>query len=555
MKKHICPDYIFETSWEVCNQVGGIYTVLSTKAKTLQEARKDRIIFLGPDFWIGKENPLFTEKPVLLKEWKAAAAEKGISLRVGRWNIPGQPIAILIDFKPFVQPDYLNDSYRKMWFNYGVDSLRSYPEYDACAAFGMIAGRTIECFCQFPKLKKRHIIAHFNEWQTAFGLFYVKKHLPEVATLFTTHATSIGRSIAGNNKPLYEYFYAYNGDQMAQELNVVAKHSAEKTAAHLADCFTTVSDITAAECEQLLEKRPDVVTPNGFEDDFVPSDEAFEGKRQTARQRLTAVAEALLGYKLSSNVLFAGTCGRYEYRNKGLDLFIDSFNRLRLDKNSTREIVAFVMVPAYPKSARSDLKKKLQNPNSKHVLPDNFVTHNLTSPDSDPIVSAIHWYGMRNKPTDTVKIIFVPSYLNGEDGIFGLSYYDLLVGFDLTAFPSYYEPWGYTPLESIAFGIPTITTDLSGFGAWANSMLGSDYTNDVNKGVAVLHRNDNNYHQVADHLKQTILHFAQFDRQKVKKINAHAKELSKAALWKHFIVFYEESYNFALRKKLTANNQ
>ena len=175
-----------------------------------------------------------------------------------------------------------------------------------------------------------------------------------------THATSIGRSIAGNNKPLYDYLFAYNGDQMAQELNVESKHSIEKQAAHYADCFTTVSEITANECRELLDKPVDVVLPNGFENNFVPKAATFSKKRKAARKRLLDVANALLGTSLDDETLIVSTSGRYEFRNKGIDVYIEAMNRLLRDRELTKTVVAFIEVPGWVGDPRQDLKERLE---------------------------------------------------------------------------------------------------------------------------------------------------------------------------------------------------
>ncbi|MDR3705796.1 MAG: glycosyltransferase [Paludibacteraceae bacterium] len=550
MDNNISPDYIFETSWEVCNQVGGIYTVLSTRAKTLQDEHKDKIIFIGPDFWQDKKCPFFTESKTLLKPWvKYAREHENINIRVGRWDIPGKPIAILVDFKPFFNKEHLDKIYAQAWASFGVNSIAAFGDYGEAASFGFASGLVIESYYHFHKLKKEDkVIAHFNEWMTAFGLFYIKSQMPDIATIFTTHATSIGRSIAGNNKPLYDYLSAYNGDQMARELNMEAKHSAEKTAAHIVDCFTTVSEITGLECKQLLEKQPDFITPNGFEDNFVPSASTFNDKKKEARDILTTVAETMLGYKLDDDAIFLGTCGRYEYKNKGIDAFIDALQRLSSDSRLEKEYVAFIMVPSHIKGAREDLQEKLRNNDKTGQLPDNFITHELFSPEGDNISSAIKWFRLDNNKESKVKVIFVPSYLNGSDGIFNKSYYELLIGLDITAFPSYYEPWGYTPLESIAFGIPTITTNLSGFGMWVKETK-HDHTNSLTDGAVILKRTDYNYHEMVDNLKLTLLEYSRLDKGTITKVHQKSKELSHAALWKNFIVFYKESYTFALKAR------
>ncbi|MDD3320355.1 MAG: glycosyltransferase [Paludibacter sp.] len=538
------PEYIFETSWEVCNMVGGIYTVLSTRAATLEKIHSDKLIFIGPDVWIEKPNPYFEEIPELLSDWKLFTVEHfDLKIRVGRWKIPGRPIAVLVDFMPLMAKK--NEIYGQVWEQVGVDSLASYGDYDESSMFGYATGIIIESYYRFHNLSaKNNIVAHFNEWMTTFGAFYIQKNVPEIATLFTTHATSIGRSIAGNHKPLYDYLNEYNGDQMARELNMVSKHSTEKIAAHTVDCFTTVSDITACECTQLLDKTPHIVTPNGFEDDFVPKNKKFDTARKQAKTSLRKVAETLLGYKLTKDALFVGTAGRYEYKNKGIDTLIESLKQLSEFPNLKKEIVVFIMVPAHIKEFRVDLASALKNPSTELNSWNKFTTHELYDYHNDNVMSAINWFHFQNNQNQPIKIIFVPSYLNGTDGIFNKSYYELLIGMDLTIFPSYYEPWGYTPLESVAFGVPTITTDLSGFGLWVSSK-----PKDISTGVGVIHRSDYNSYLVATHIAEMIQKFAEFNDTEVLEVRAKASVIAEKALWKHFIKFYERAYHIALENK------
>lgn len=294
-KKRLFPDYIFESSWEVCNKVGGIYTVLSTRAKTLTERLKDQLIFIGPDCWGDKVNPYFSQDDTLYAEWKTEALKEGLKVKVGRWNIPGEPVAVLVDFNPYYAVK--DQIYGQLWQDYQVDSLHAYGDYDEASMFSYAAALVVESFYKHVVGKGKKVIYHGNEWMTGLGVLYVNKHLPEVATVFTTHATSIGRSIAGNNKPLYDYLFAYNGDQMAQELNMQSKHSIEKQTAKYVDCFTTVSDITANECKELLDKPVDFVLPNGFDNSFVPKASTFTKKRKEARKAFARCSQCFDGYR------------------------------------------------------------------------------------------------------------------------------------------------------------------------------------------------------------------------------------------------------------------
>ena len=543
------PDYIFESSWEVCNKVGGIYTVLSSRANTLQKEHKDKIIFIGPDIWVDEESPWFIEDESLHKKWRIYAdKEERLTVRIGRWQVPGEPIAILVNFEKFYK--HKNDIYGQMWRLFGVDSMPSYGDYDDSCMFAYAVGNVIESFYTYYKLENKHVIAHFNEWMLGMGALYVKHFVPKIATVFTTHATSIGRSIAGNNLPLYKHFKEYNGDQMAQELNMVSKHSVEKMAAHNVDCFTTVSDITAKECTQLLQKKPDVVTPNGFEKGFIPKKSAYTKQRTQARKTLIRVSEALLGYPINPKTLLVALSGRYEYKNKGIDVFIDSLNKLRNNQSLKKDIVAFIMVPAWVKKYRNDLQQRLQeegpmSANSPLQFP--FLTHSMHQPENDPVLSQINQFGFTNSKEERVKIIFVPSYLNGDDGIFNTSYYDLLIGLDATVFPSYYEPWGYTPHESIAFSVPTVTTSLSGFGAWATKMGDMEGIDD---GVEVINRDEDNYTEVSDKIAETLHALSQKNKKEIKETRDAALSLADLADWEHFICHYEEAYSIALHRSI-----
>lgn len=539
------PDYIFESSWEVCNKVGGIYAVLSTRAKTLQDRLHDRLVFIGPDCWKGAESPYFQEDDNLFHEWQLAASKQGLKIRVGRWTIPGEPIAILVDFNQYFSNK--NEIYGQLWNDFQVDSLHAYGDYDEASMFSYAAALVVGSFYDFYLDASKKVVYHGNEWMTGLGLLYIQKRYPQIATIFTTHATSIGRSIAGNNKPLYDYLFAYNGDQMAEELNMQSKHSIEKQTAHHVDCFTTVSDITARECLELLDKPVDVVLPNGFEDDFVPRGAAFTRKRKWARKRLLDVANALLGTDLGDDTLLISTSGRYEFRNKGVDVYIEAMNRLLRDKNLDKNVVAFVKVPGWVGEPRKDLQDRLSSGNKFDTpLEVPSVTHWLHDMSHDNVLSMLKHLDMQNRKEDRVKLIFIPCYLTGNDGILNLSYYDVILGNDLCIYPSYYEPWGYTPLESVAFKVPCVTTDLAGFGLWANAEIG--HYGEIEDGVKVIHRTDYNFSEVADAIKDTVSKYSQFTAAQVKKSRDNASKLSKKALWSHFIKYYEEAYDVALRK-------
>ena len=539
------PDYIFESSWEVCNKVGGIYTVLSTRAKTLQEVLQDKIIFIGPDFWKEQESPYFKEDKALFADWQSEASEQGLQVRVGRWTVPGEPIAILVDFNPFFEKK--NEIYGWLWENYQVDSLHAYGDYDEASMFSYAAALVVESYYNHYLDSSKKVIYHANEWMCGLGALYINNKLPQIGTVFTTHATSIGRSIAGNMKPLYDYLFAYNGDQMAGELNMQSKHSIEKQTAHHVDCFTTVSDITAKECVELLDKPVDVVLPNGFDDSFVPSSQKFVSKRKAARKKMLEIANALLGEDLGDDTLLISTSGRYEFRNKGIDVFVEAMNRLLRDRDLKKKVVAFIEVPGWVGEPRKDLQERLKSGKTFDMPLDvPQVTHWLHNMSHDNVLGMMKFYDMHNRKEDKVKVIFLPCYLDGKDGIVDLTYYDVVLGNDLCIYPSYYEPWGYTPLEAVAFKVPCITTDLAGFGLWANTVFGK--YGELKDGVKVIHRTDYNYSEVADIIKDTVADYSAMDKKQIDACRKHAGELSKKALWSEFIKYYYQAYDIALTK-------
>ena len=491
------PDYIFETSWEVCNRVGGIYAVLSTRAASMQAEHPDKVFFFGPDF--GDHSDIyFKEDKSLLKKWNAP-----LPVRIGRWKVPGEPIAILLKFDALWPKK--DEIYAWAWNHFQVQSHAAYGDYDESCLFGYAAGMVMESLYRHLKTPKNRIplnfCAHANEWQTAFSIFYLRDHCPQIATLFTTHATGIGRSIAGNGKPLYDYFEAYNGDQMAYELNMVSKHSVEKQAAHWADCFTTVSDITARECKQLLDKPVDIVTPNGFEPTFVPKGKVFDERRAEAREALRRVAGEQLGGVVPQNALLVGISGRLEMKNKGIDVFAEALDKLAQkiyhSDQPEKEVVAFVMIPYLDRAPARKGK---------------------------------------------VSAVFVPYYLDGQDPLFGMKYYDLLLGLDVTVFPSYYEPWGYTPLESCAFHVPTITTSLAGFGVWAAQQKDQF-------GVVVIDRNDSNFNAVAEQIADALLRYDRLCGEDKARARKEAEAVAKKADWKHFFKYYRQAYDIALKNR------
>jgi len=540
-------DFLFETSWEVCNKVGGIHTVISTKALNVKKEYGDNYVLIGPDVWRDeKTNPEFTPDDTMFLPWKTAAFLEGIKVRTGRWNIEGEPRVILVDFTPFFGQQ--NDIFSRFWETYKLDSISGQWDYVEPALFGYAAGKIIESFSAFHRDYSR-IVAQFHEWMTGTGVLHLKKYAPWIATSFTTHATVLGRSIAGNNRHLYSKLSEYNPAQTAREFSVVSKQSLEKLSAAEADVFTTVSAITGRECTAFLGKEPDVITPNGFEDSFVPGADDFSRCRSEARKKLLKVASAVLGYPMPPDTILVSTSGRYEFRNKGIDLFLEALSEVNHKPASQRQCVAFILVPAYHKGPRQDLINAL-NDGTAIEGGDRYLTHGLHYMNADPVINLIGEEKLENSQEERVKVIFVPSYLNGDDGIFNMSYYDLLIGFDLTLYPSYYEPWGYTPLESLMFRVPTVTTNLSGFGMWVNT-----YFKNPGNGCLVIERTDENEAGVVNKMADFISRFMDMTEGEVVEAREQAWQVSRIANWNTLFHFYTDAYSQALEKSEERRDQ
>ncbi|MBO4487191.1 MAG: glycogen/starch synthase [Bacteroidaceae bacterium] len=546
-------DFVFQVSWEVCNKVGGIYTVLSTQARVLENIYGDDLIFIGPDLHGKEENPLFLADETILSPIKKLADKEGIPVRFGHWNVPGNPIVALVEYDN-LRPQR-DEIYKEMWESFGVDSLHGYGDYDDSCLFGWQAGRLAALAYGYYAGKNNQptAVLQAHEWMSAFALLHVKKHEPRMATVFTTHATTVGRSITTNDKPLYTYFSGYDGDQMAAELNVQSKHSAEKAAALHADCMTTVSELTDRECSQFLGRQSDILLPNGFDPSFSYKGVELQVVRRRARKRLLTICNALNGSNLTEHAMIISTSGRNDFRCKGFDLFINALKRLQDNNGLERDILAVIAVPCWVKQARPDLLERLakrpaikvMDATGMPVMEAPFITHELYNYHEERLVRTILDSGLRFGPDEKLHLLLIPTYLDGNDGVVNLPYYDFLTASDYCVYPSYYEPWGYTPLESIAFGIPCLTTSLSGFGQWVSTTIGHQPL--ISDGVAVLPRNDENYWECVEEIAASIRGMSMMSASDWRAFSDAARKLSDGAKWKDFINNYLRAYTLALK--------
>lgn len=539
------PDYLFEVSWEVCNKVGGIHTVVSTKAAGLSKLLGANYILIGPDICKDEtSNQEFEASDYILPSWVQYAKSKGLKFRIGRWvGLNEQPTVVLVDFTQYFGAK--DEIFADFWERYSLDSLTGGWDYIEPCLFGYAAAKIIESYYEFYCGAKDSVVAQFHEWMTGSGILYLKDRCPQIATAFTTHATVLGRCVSGNRMPLYRDLASLDADSLALQFNLKAKQSLEKLSAQNADVFTTVSGITDLECGKFLAKSADVITPNGFDDGFVPSAERSLEIRKRVRGKLLDAVRMLTGESLAEDCLMVLTSGRYEFHNKGMDVFIEAMGRLG-SQNPKRDVLAVVAVPANhsgPNAVFENGNGKSEAGNVEVFLPERFLSHRLFDEQHDSVLNKIRDCGLRNSSSDRVKIIFIPSYLDGADGVVNEAYFDFLQAFDLSVFASYYEPWGYTPMESVAFGIPTLTTDLAGFGRWMQSRVQKD-----SLALCIAERQEKESKNCVKEICDFVLRHILASKQEIEQAKREAKELGRSVVWEELLPNYMKAYSLALEK-------
>ncbi len=534
--------YLFEVSWEVCNKVGGIYTVLQSKARTAADTFGENYYVLGPDL---KTNAEFEETDEeCWQRVREATAIKEIPCRFGRWRIPGNPKAILIDFGRKYNKEQL---LYQLWEDYGIDSIAGQWDYIEPVMFGHACGEVIETI--YNVVVAPHggeAIAHVHEWMCGAALLQVKKSTPEIATVFTTHATMLGRALAGSGVDIYGDIEHISPQKEATAFNVVAKCSMECATARESDCFTTVSAITATEARSFLGRTPDVIVPNGLDLGSIPDLSVDRAPALAARQRLLDFAARFLDKTFPPHTTIMVISGRYEFHNKGIDVFLQALQRLEADTTPDRPVLAFCLVMAGHKEVIPSSIVDPAHPGGMHRL----ATHRLDHEAGDPITNSCRELGLRNAPDSRVGVIFVPAFLNGYDGALNMDYYTAISGADIGVFPSYYEPWGYTPLESAAFAVPTVTTDQAGFGLWAR-----ETTDGQNGGVILLDRQKKDMPTIAGELHQILRGVIGWSDAELAQRRASARRVAEHAQWKDFYGHYRRAYDVALEQAARRRSQ
>lgn len=586
-------DMLFEASYEVCNKVGGIYTVLSSKAALMKENYPEYIT-IGP-YYHDKAATSLEQLPTP-KEYTDIFLElrrEGIECIYGRWMVTGEPQTILVDFKNYVKNG--NDIKKELWENFGVDTLFSAWDYTEPMVWAYCVGKLLEKIA--IKFNSRKIVAHFHEWLAGISLLYLKSKKSGIKTVFTTHATMLGRAIAGSGDDLYYLLDKINPYEEAKKRGILDKFTTEKACAVNCEIFTTVSEITAIEAEKILGRRPEVLVLNGLDADKFPTIEGTSIKHQETRE---AIREFLSYYFLPyypldlEESLNYFLLARYEFRNKGLDIYVKALSKLneRLkSEKSVKTVISFFFVPMETHGINTSI---LENKNTYHeikdaveaqneivktrlvrdlasnkkieienLFPKNFLlsiknttqsfarhdslpplsTHNMHDEKNNELITAMRKEGLLNREEDRVKVIIYPVYLSESDGILNLKYYDVVSGCHLGIFPSYYEPYGYTPLECAALGVPSVTTDLAGFGRYIEKM-----SIEKEGGIFVLKRFGRDEDEVIKNFTDVIHNFSKMKKPERVNQKLIAKELSLLADWSILINNYISAHNMALEK-------
>jgi phosphorylase/glycogen(starch) synthase len=530
---------LFEVSWEVCNKVGGIYTVVSSKARTATDQFGAHYVAVGP-FGVETQSGAAAfeeEQAPELQRFTETCAARGLRVRVGRWRIAGRPRTVLVEFSSqFDQKDQILSA---MWERFSVDSLHGGWDYVEPVVFGHAAALAIQVWHEsFVVPEGGRSLAHFHEWMTGAGLLHLRHASPEIGTVFTTHATVLGRALSATGLPPDRALAGRTPDQASTDLGLRAKHSLEAAATLAADVFTTVSSLTATEAELLLGRRPAPVTPNGIDPQWI-AELAGRAPRAALRERLSTIASQLCGRDLSG-ALHLCLSGRYEFGNKGIDALLGAARLL--DGRPGAPLVIWILVPAGNSGPRREVRQRVNAPLPLPSEPLGIAVHELIEPERDPVQEWCRQVGWASRSAPRVQLVQVPAYLHGADGLFDAPYEAVLAAMDLSVFPSFYEPWGYTPVESLAVGVPTISTDCAGFGLWAKSeRLGPEH------GVTVLERRGKDLETFVAALSAAIEEALASPRERG-ALSAACQATAARLDWTRLWAFYQEAYAEAERR-------
>ncbi|MBX7139155.1 MAG: alpha-glucan family phosphorylase, partial [Oligoflexia bacterium] len=534
-------DFLFETSWEVCNKVGGIYTVLKSKAPQACAEFGENYFVFGP--WLQSQPEFKETNEPCFEQLREPLAKKGLRCRMGRWLIPGNPKAILVDFHNRYDVNQVLYGY---WRDFGVDSYAGGWDYMEPILFSTAVGEVIEVIHDTLMGSEDRGVAHFHEWMTGGGLLYLRKHLPEIGVVFTTHATMLGRCIAGLGRAMHLELDTLRPREEANTYGVAAKHSMETACAQESDIFTTVSRVTAEEATVILGRHPDRVVQNGLNIHKLPDYSVERSEPEQHRRTLLNFARNFLQKDLPDNTRLWITSGRYEYHNKGYDIFLESLGQLEAQVRNypaLPPVVALFTICADPRGVQESVHRRVHGnqPWDQNATAVGVTTHHVHDEPNDPIIRACQRLQLNNGRDNKVNVIFSPAYLDGHDGILDLPYESVLSACDLGVFASFYEPWGYTPLESIAYAVPTITTDLAGFGDWAAGVV-----SDPHQGVSIVPRKTQAPEAVMGDLTRLLFQELSQTPAEHAEMARRARRVATQADWEIFFRGYSEAYQDAI---------
>ncbi len=589
-------DMFFEASWEVCNKVGGIYTVVKSKIELMVSYYgKQNYVLIGPYFPDKKEFVESVCSPDMKRIFDELATE-GIHCHFGHWLTKGEPQTILIDYNDFTNQN--DDIKTDLYEGFGIDSLGSdFFDFDTPLIWSRAVGKLLE------KIKAVHpkekIVAQFHEWMAGGAALYLRKNKIDIGTVFTTHATMLGRAMASANVDLYAVFDKIDPEEEARKRGVLSKWQMEKACAEHSSVFTTVSEITGLEAEKLLGIKPDVLLLNGLDMNKFPTFEEVSVKHKAMKSK---VQDFCMHYFFPyqtfdlDNTLFFFICGRYEYHDKGMDIMTEALGQLNehmKKEHPNKTVVTFFWVPANQRTIRTEvlenqtyfrnlkglLEDHSQEVNTrimsslindrrltrKNIFKEDFLhdikkklnllkregtpplcTHEMYDEENDPILNGLKKNGLMNKPEDRVKAVFYPVYLTGDDRLLNTDYKDSMMACHLGIFPSYYEPWGYTPLEAAAVGIAAITTDLAGFGRYIQERYPDD---DPNRGIFVIKRKDRLYEDAREDLLKVFKRYLHLDVHDRIRNKIRANKLAFTADWKFLAENYIKAHNLAVERR------
>lgn len=591
---------MLEIAWEVCNQVGGIYTVIRSKVPAMVAEYGENYCLMGPYF--AEQTQAEFEPITGSKDMFGLLAEKlnamGIETHYGYWLVTGKPKMLL--FNPYSVFHRLGEIKYLLWENHMINCDTHDPLIDKVLAFGEMVRIAIH---ELVKENYSHtdFLAHFHEWMAGSPVPQLRRDHVPVTMVFTTHATLLGRYLAMNDEGFYHNLPFYDWAREAKHFNIETSVKLERAAAHGAEVFTTVSDVTAKECSYLLGRTPEVILPNGLNIERFVAMHEFQNLHQEFK---TKIHQFVMGHFFQcyhfdlDNTLYFFTSGRFEYKNKGFDLTLEALARLNYmmqkAKLPTTVIMFFVTRQPYHsinpavlqsravmeeirqttlaiqkqvgerlfyKAAsgtesklpdlnqfvdeywRLRLRRTIQSWKSKKLPP--VVTHNLVEDSKDEILAFLRQANLVNNAHDRVKIVYHPDFINSTNPLFGLEYGQFVRGCHMGVFPSYYEPWGYTPLECIASGVPAVTSDLSGFGDYVLREI-EDFEE---KGMYVVTRMDRSFDHAAQELANKLFEFVQLNRRDRITLRNDVEKSSVLFDWSKLLVHYKKAYKIAFERK------